>query len=100
MAESPQNQIPSTPEIPIAVVNPESGSKIPEISVEKPAVVSQPSIPQLEDTFAADQAADQAAAVTLEETMSIEKPEDIRVTGDTSTGKSVESWFTELNNRK
>jgi len=96
MAESPQNQIPSTPEIPIAVVNPESGSKIPEISVEKPAVVSQPSIPQVEDTLAADQ----AAAVTLEETMSIEKPEDIRVTGDTSTGKSVESWFTELNNRK
>ncbi len=96
MAESPQNQIPSTPEIPIAVVNPESGSKFPEISVEKPAVVSQPSIPQVEDTLAADQ----AAAVTLEETMSIEKPEDIRVTGDTSTGKSVESWFTELNNRK
>jgi len=96
MAESPQNQIPTTPEIPIAVVNPESGSKIPEISVEKPAVVSQPSIPQVEDTLAADQ----AAAVTLEETMSIEKPEDIRVTGDTSTGKSVESWFTELNNRK
>jgi hypothetical protein len=96
MAESPQNQIPSTLEIPIAVVNPESGSKIPEISVEKPAVVSQPSIPQVEDTLAADQ----AAAVTLEETMSIEKPEDIRVTGDTSTGKSVESWFTELNNRK
>lgn len=96
MAESPQNQIPTTPEIPIAVVNPESGSKFPEISVEKPAVVSQPSIPQVEDTLAADQ----AAAVTLEETMSIEKPEDIRVTGDTSTGKSVESWFTELNNRK
>jgi len=96
MAESPQNQIPTTPEIPIAVVNPESGSKIPEISVEKPAVVSQPSIPQVEDTLAADQ----AAAVTLEETMSIEKPEDIRVTGDTSTGKSIESWFTELNNRK
>ena len=96
MAESHQNQIPTTPEIPIAVVNPESGSKIPEISVEKPAVVSQPSIPQVEDTLAADQ----AAAVTLEETMSIEKPEDIRVTGDTSTGKSIESWFTELNNRK
>jgi hypothetical protein len=96
MAESPQNQIPTTPEIPIAVVNPESGSKFPEISVEKPAVVSQPSIPQVEDTLAADQ----AAAVTLEETMSIEKPEDIRVTGDTSTGKSIESWFTELNNRK
>ncbi len=95
MAESPQNQLQTTPEIPNTPVNPELGSKIPGISVEKPALSSQPVIPQVEDTLAADQ-----AAVTLEETMSIGRPEDIEVTGDTSIGKSFEEKFTELNNQK
>jgi len=96
MAESPQNQLQTTPEIPNAPVNPELGSKIPGISVEKPALSSQPVIPQVEDTLAADQ----AASVTLEETMSIGRPEDIKVTGDTSIGQSFEKKFTELNNQK
>jgi hypothetical protein len=94
MAETPQNQI-LNPEI---IRTPET----PNTSVEREtsAVTEnpmKPSVPSVEDTLAADQ---KASVTDLETTMSIDKPQDILIVGDSLTGKEVESWFTSSNDSK
>jgi hypothetical protein len=94
MAETPQNQI----------LNPEI-IRIPETlntTVERETSTitetpMKPIVPSVDDTLAADQ---NASVTDLETTMSIDKPQDILIVGDSLTGKEVESWFTSSNNSK
>jgi hypothetical protein len=57
----------------------------------------KPIVPSVDDTLAADQ---NASVTDLETTMSIDKPQDILIVGDSLTGKEVESWFTSSNDSK
>jgi hypothetical protein len=95
MAETPQNQI-LNPEI---IRTPE----IPNTTIENvTSTVSQKNpmksnLSSVDDTLAADQ---KASVTDLETTMSIDKPQEILIVGDSLTGKEVESWFTSSNDSK
>jgi len=92
MAEASQSSLPS-PEI---IKTPETSGVSSEVKApleSKPPVDSS----NVDNTLAADIA---ASARSLEDTMSIQTPDQINVTGDSETGRTIEGWFTKSNENK